>query len=431
MHPTKENVVYLAVDRGNTTQTSKILYSENYGSDWEEIDVPPGVKFGANGGREGGTGINDVDREGTPIAVNLKKTTELWVGTREKGLWVLDLTKKKQWKKVNHIPDNDKEYSIRAVVFHPRKSRVIFIAYAGFGIYRSSNGGKSFDLINGCSDDLKMVSDLSISKNGDQLYAALRNHGIYKLHKPIWGTLWNKLDIPFSDQFRGYLTVTASPFDENTVITSPAAATGNNLKRLQISTDGGENWITKSNVQFTNTFQWSSNDNVGAHTSQIAFDPIDNGKLFMTGWFGLWHTDNWKQSTVHWENDESIGHEEIVTSGLVTFRNNSKGNTLGVNSADYPAIIIKNPDSYDNSDIRSLVDDPSRMFKGQDIAIADTYPNNFVISATNQWTGNQTVSSHGSLLVTKNGERIIRVYPAIILIGVSLWLECPHETLII
>ncbi len=403
LHPTKQNIVYLAVDRGNTTQTSKILYSEDYGNNWQEIDVTGGIKFGANGGREGGTGINDIDREGSPIAINPLNTNELWVGTREKGVWVLDLTKATPWRKISDIPDNNQEASVRAIIFHPVQPRFIFVAYASHGIYRSSNSGSSFKLINHGSDDLKLVSDLSISKNGTELYAAVRNKGIYRIIYPATDAPWTKLNIPFADVFRGYLTVTTSPYDNMTVVACPASAVGNNLQRFQVSTDAGETWTTKSNVNFVNTFEWDSDDNVGAYTSQIAFDPSNNGKIYMTGWFGLWHTNDWRASQVAWRNNESKGHEEIVSSGLVTFRSNSSNNTLGVNSADYPAVIVKNPDSFDNSDIRSLMNNPTKAFKGQDIAIADTYPNNFAISTTDQWTGTAANPTHGSLFLTKNG----------------------------
>ncbi len=283
LHPTKENIIYLAVDRGNTTGTSKILYSEDYGSNWDEIDVTGGIKFGANGGREGGSGFPDKDREGSPLAINPLNGNELWVGTREKGLWVLDLTKTQRWRKINGIPDNTKEASIRTVAFHPTNPNAIFVAYAQFGIYRSTNGGASFVNINNGFSDLEDVADISLSKNGTNIYAAVRKKGIYKLYDPINNANWRNLNVPFANLGEGYQTVTASPHDDRLVVASPAATSGVNLARLQVSKDAGNTWVTKSNVSIDNTFEWASTSNAGFFTSQLAFDPEDPNKLLSTG----------------------------------------------------------------------------------------------------------------------------------------------------
>lgn len=404
LHPTKENIIYLAVDEGNTTETSKILYSENYGTTWTEVAVTNGIKFGANGGRTGKTGFDDRDREGSPITINPQNTDELWVGTREKGLWVLNLTRATKWRKIKSIPDNIIEASIRNVLFHPENANYVYVGYAQYGIYRSTDGGATFIPINNGNDDLKEVADLSFSKNGSKLYVAARNKGIYKLSQPTATKVaWQKLNVPFAGESKGYQTVTASPYNDNLVIASPTVKGGNNLARLQVSKDGGATWTTKSNTTIVSTFKWVSTADAGAYTSQIAFDPENPNKLYISCWFGLWHTDNWDASQVQWRNDRAKGHEEIVTTGLKVFPANTSNNTLVVNSADSPAVVIKNTDRYDNSDIKDLIDDSSLIVKGQDIAICEDYPNNYVISATNLWEPAPNKPSYGSLFYTTNG----------------------------
>ncbi len=406
LHPTNQSIIYLAVDRANTNKTSKILYSINKGDNWTEIAVPPGVKFGANGGRVGGTGINDTDREGSPIEINPNNPNELWVGTREKGLWVMDLSKEinQRWRKITSIPDNDQEGSIRSIKFNPNNNNQIIVGYATKGIYRSTNGGQSFELINNGYSDLKLIADISFSKNGDQLYVAARNKGVYKLSNPQTNRTWKKLNLPFSNIFRGYQTVTASPHSNNVVMASVAASSGNNLARLQISFDGGNTWTTKSQTNITNIFTWKDvSRSAGTHTSQIVFDPKDSNKLYYTSWFGLWHTDNWKQSTVHWKNNRARGHEEMVPSGLYAFPKNTKNNTLGINSADYVAIISKNPNSYNNKDVKPLMDDNSKAIKGVDITACEKYPNNFILSSTDKWQSTGGAPNYGALLYTSNG----------------------------
>ncbi len=405
LHPSDQNSIYLAVDQNNTTSTSKILYSTNQGENWQEIAVPNGVKFGANGGRTG-TSSNDTDREGTPIAINPQNTNELWVGSRGLGVWILDLTKSvnAQWRRVPDIPDNDIEGSIRSIQFNPNNPDQIFVGYATKGIYRSTDAGQSFELINNGNSDLSLVADMSFSASGDKLFVAAKNQGIYRLNNPSTSVNWDKLTIPFSSIFRGYQTVTASPHSNDIVMASVAAASGNNLERLQVSFDGGNTWTTKSETTITNTFTWKDVSNsAGAHTSQIVFDPNDPNKLYCTTWFGMWHTDNWQQATVDWENVKAKGHEEIVPSGLYAFPPNTSQNTVGVNSADYVAIISKNPDSYDNTDVRPLMDDSSKVIKGVDITACENYPNNFILSSTDKWEPSATEPNYGALLYTSDG----------------------------
>ena len=413
LHRARQNVVYLAVDRGNTHKTSKILYSDNYGRDWEEIQVPAGVKFGANGGREGGTGIQDTDREGSPIAIH-PVTGELWVGTRESGLWVLNPAENNTWRKIQSIPDNTGEQSIRSVLFHSQSPHVILVGYYGKGIYRSTNGGLTFEQIGGHLPNLNLVADMSLSRDGDKLYIAVRNQGIYRLNNPATSaTSWKKLNIPVSGKFRGYQTVTASPHDNNLVMASEALSSGNNLARLQVSADGGERWVSKNNTKLINSFPWKDvNNSAGTHTSQIVFDPKDSRKLYQTSWFGMWYTDNWTASTVTWKNDRAKGHEEIVPSGLFAFPENSTENTLAVNSADYPGILVKNPDSYQNSDIRKLLGKDAYFKKGVDFTACEKFPNNIVLSGTNEWNEDETKEPFvGALFFSANGGRTYQRMP--------------------
>ncbi len=106
---------------------------------------------------------------------------------------------------------------------------------------------------------------------------------------------------------------------------------------------------------------------------------------------------------MQWKNDRAKGHEEIVNTGLRAFPANTSNNTLVVNSADSPGVLIKDPDSYENSDLRERIDDGSQVVKGQDIAICEAYPNNFAITATNLWAPSNGNPSYGSLFYTTNG----------------------------
>ncbi len=384
IHPTNKDIIYLAVDRKNVAEKSAILKSTNRGDSWEVIPTPSGVKFGANGGRNN-SNTDDRDREGSPIAITPNNINELWVGSREKGLWKLTGT---SWQRIaqNTMPDNDLENSIRNVFFHPQNSNYIFVGYYNYGVYRSSNGGSSFASINGGNNDLKDVSDLSISTDGTQLFAACRNNGIYRLNTPLTNTNWTNTNIPDENQGYGYLTVTTSPHDNDIVVASPAGTSGNNFERLYVSYDSGANWIKKDDVTISSIYTWQQNDANGQHPSQITFDPINPDRLYYTCWSGLWHTPNWQSNQVDWTNTMNLGHEEIINCGLAEFPPNNDGNVLGVNSGDHTGWVISDPTDFPEEDIKDLTSPSGGFIKGAGFAICDQHPQNMAISSTNRWT---------------------------------------------
>ena len=114
-----------------------------------------------------------IKRQGTPLAINPLNTNELYIGTREKGLWVLDLTTMVATQiDTAQMPTNDNQYSIRSVVFHPTLNYV-YIAYPGHGVYVGNTLTKNFwnlDLPGGADyPQLLQATDISISKDGDYI----------------------------------------------------------------------------------------------------------------------------------------------------------------------------------------------------------------------------------------------------------------------
>ena len=400
LHPTNQNIIYLAVDRGNNASKSAILKSTDKGTTWEIITTPNDVKFGANGGRVG-TNSDDRDREGSPIAVDPNNANVLWVGSRNKGLWKLDGT---DWTRIapTTIPDNSVENSIRNVLFYPQNPNYIFVSYFEHGVYRSSDGGTTFSLINGGTSDLEDVSDLSISANGTQLYAACRKKGIYRLNTPnSTNTSWINTNIPeASTTDYGYLMVTASPHANSTLIACPAHKSQNNFEKFYVSNDKGVNWEIKDNITVTSIYDWNDGNEQGNHPSQLTFDPTNNGKVFYTCFSGLWHTSDYQNQngSVDWTNAMGRGHEEIVSSGLAAFPTNSQGNKIAVNSADHAGWIISDTENYPLVDIKDLTSPSSGIVKGAGSTVCEDFPSNLYVSSTTNWQ-----NSNGYLLKSNDG----------------------------
>ena len=396
LHPGNEDLVYLAVDRQNDAANSAILKSTDRGTTWTEIPTD-NFKFGANGGRVN-TDSEDRDREGSPIAVNPNDQNELWVGSRGRGLWRLNGTT--SWTRVAEatIADNNLEQSVRNILYHPTDPNFLYVGHFGQGIYRSSNGGQTFQLINGNTNAVTDVSDLSFSKNGTKLYAACRNQGVFRLDTPTTSTFWTDTNPRDSDINFGFLTVTASPHDDNLVLANPASTGGFNFPRLLVSYDSGENWARINNVTITSSFLWNQGDSEGQHCSQLTFDPTDPNKLYYTAFSGIWHTADFQAAEVNWRNDMASGHEEIVNTGLIAYPPNNNGNTIGVNSADHAGWTLGDLQAFPAQDIRDLVTSDGPFIKGAGTAVCELQPENIVVSSTVNWVG-----SNGFLLASNNG----------------------------
>ena len=199
LHPTNQDIVYLGVGRDCKTANTAILKSTDGGVNFSPVSIVGGVQFhfAANGGRacdvndpndanyDPNTPNNDDrDRQGTPLAINPLNTNELYIGTREKGLWVLDLTTMVATQiDTRQMPTNDNQYSIRSVVFHPTLNYV-YIAYPGHGVYVGNTLTKNFwnlDPTGGADHpQLLQATDISISKDADYMLVACEKAGIMK-----------------------------------------------------------------------------------------------------------------------------------------------------------------------------------------------------------------------------------------------------------
>lgn len=173
LHPTNTNIVYLGVSRDCDPNQTEILKSTNAGVDFSIVPVNGGTPFwfAANGGRgcdtendTNGANNGDKDRQGTPLEINPHDTNELFIGTREKGLFILNLTSLDLTQvPTAEIPQNTDQYSIRSVAFHPTQPKV-YVAYAGHGFYVGDLNAGTYTHYGGVTNtELKDAIDISIS----------------------------------------------------------------------------------------------------------------------------------------------------------------------------------------------------------------------------------------------------------------------------
>ncbi len=411
LHPDDTDIIYLAVGRNCNAATSAIYESTDGGETFIELAVTGDndFYFSGNGGRNCSGNNEDKDREGTPIAINPNNTNELYLGTTDKGLYILDLaTLEASQIPDNQIPYNTNRKSIRSVVFHPTED-LVYVGYADHGIYLGNTNNQEFTLVNNSAAALDVI-DISISKNADYLVAACKREGILKCENIIAGTNWslltNGLDTDFTDNADnnndGFLTVDCSPHDNDKIIT--VTADWNHLNEFYVTTNGGDLWtqVDGDLPDANNAFPWR--DVFGSHVAQIAYDPFDEQTMHFTSWFSTFQCDNFSFTNGGtWGNLQSKGHEEIVPTDLLCFPTNSKGNFFISGSGDHSGFVfnsdIEDIENFAEEDISAKTNDNlGKLKKSASYSFCEKQPDHLALLLTDEWTPNE-----GGLLTSEDG----------------------------
>ncbi len=394
LDPANPDLLILAVGRYCDIDQTAILVSYDRGTTWAKEIVPgdtgANVYFASNGGRGCG-GNGDQDRQGSPIALNPQNANELYIGSRGTGLWKLNLATETFTPVANQVIPNDVHpNSIRNIAFHPTTPDNIFIAYAGQGIYRGNVNTGQYSSIN-TGPDLREVSDLSISKDGNYMLMACKHKGIYRATNLLGQTptfqkvlSYNGVNRP---QDEAFLTVTCSPHDNNVAITVYSDWKG--LSTFKASQDSGKlntwgNYLP--GTVSTNIYPWHT-DGFGSHISQIAFSPDSPTGLYFTSWFSSYYTEDYTAPVIQWTNEYALGHEEAVITDIASWPVNAEGNYLGVTGGDQTGFIFKSiiKDDFPDDYLNDRMDNPSDMRKGTSMDYCYSDPQHIVVNCVKEW----------------------------------------------
>lgn len=403
LNPNDESQVFLAMSRKCNAANAAIYKSYNYGEDFEVVTGLP-FYFAGNGGRDCGNS-NDRDRQGTPLAINPLNRNELYIGTREKGLYVMNLTTNAvQQVGANVLTQNTNRSSIRSVVFHPTQQNKVFIGYANYGVFiGNTQTGAYWNLdYNDIYPDLKEVSDISISKNADYMLVACKTKGIWKCNDPAGNSAtWQQVKAN-NNNGEGYLTVECSPHNNNTAIT--VVANWSQISNFEYTTNAGGNWNDKNGNVSTNIYGYKK-DGFGSNVSQIRFDPNNNKGLYFTSWFSTYHTADWTVNNVRWSNEKSKGHEEVAVTDITTFPINSSNHFLQIHSGDHTGFIYNDisDGNYPKDMLKDRVNNNTdRMIKGATSDFCETKPAHIVCNFLQKWDDSEGENDNTGSIVTSN-----------------------------
>jgi len=274
--PNNADVVYAAL--GMYYWLDGGLYkSTDRGETWTKLMT---IRCNGNKGRR---------NYGECIAVDPLNSKVVYFGTRTQGLYRSD-DGGETWENVTGIDfevDSEKGHGIRNIVVDTSNgtvadgsSAVVYIGSAGVGVYRSTDGGKTFTLLDGSpADPFRM----DVSSTG-KLYVSASD-GLFKLD----GEEWTDIS-PVAGKI--YQALAVSPTNPEFIIA--CVNSGNKMKMpVYLSKDGGKTWSnTFENVQFTEQVGWLESDNFSSNTASIAIDPFNTKHVMLTDWFGVWETDD-------------------------------------------------------------------------------------------------------------------------------------------
>jgi hypothetical protein len=342
LDPTDPDVVYLSLGKYVTRSPSDVYRSDDRGETW----TPMGLNkpFAGN---------NHPNRQGTTL-VYQPTTASLFAGTPTEGLWIHNSG---NWTQALDIP----EQSVRSIAIHPSNPDHIYVASshsevwgttygdpADSGIYRSTDGGLNFTRIPIAYGNVNQFTEISFAKDGNSLFVSAFDNqhgstgGVFRIDSPDTASAWVEIS---PATWGSYRAVTASPHDDDTVITSIGSY--DNLDRIYLSTDRGDTWTRKDNFTINNIVPWHPNTYPGSAISCFLFDPVNPNKVYFSDWYSLYLTEDITANPVHWHNEMSRGHEEIVPAIVRgAHPDNQAGVLVYAGGADISGVAQKDLDAY-------------------------------------------------------------------------------------
>ncbi|MCW8125880.1 WD40/YVTN/BNR-like repeat-containing protein [Microbulbifer halophilus] len=284
-----------------------MLRSFDRGSTWEVTPVP----F-AMGGNEDGRGL------GERLAVDPQDTDHLLFGSRFDGLW-RSRDRGASWQKLQSFPHpglgkpQERWSSRGGVSFVLFNSDRIFAGVAdrrAAGLYRSDDGGESWEKISGGPHELLPVQAAAA---GDNLYITysddigpngIESGAVYRLDLEI--DEWSNITPPPAKAEGGFMGLSVSEQNPETV----AVATIDRWRprdNIFVSHDGGDNWRalesrSRRDVSATPYLYWGEEESdFGWWIAGLAFDPFDENTLVYTTGATVYRTDKLPGEKLLWQ----------------------------------------------------------------------------------------------------------------------------------
>jgi len=315
--PSDSKIIYMAA--GRKLDTAGYLWKTTDGGEtW--VNTKLNAMFCGNNGYSSSDGFGKDSISGECIAIHPTDPNVVYVGTRKDGVY-RTLNGGESWEKIKAIPAGRQYIGNRCVVFDKEDPNKIYVSVHDTGIYMSADGGETWSLMAGSPKQAKHIHALSGGKlivvAGKTSFSLETftdaNDGIFLFDGASWKSI-----TPAAKQTNGspeaFGDCAVDPSDENHLVTVSLVG-----KQLFVSTNGGKSWKATS----ATTLARDSGDSsvwIGKWYHQlrytcICFDPTDVKKVYACHGAGIWRTDDITSTNVKWRASHE-GLEELVVNNL-------------------------------------------------------------------------------------------------------------------
>ena len=321
LDPQNPDLVYMALGKYTDSGKGRLWKSSDRGQTWLESDLE--VPMGAD---------EDKRWAGNRLAVSPHNGNLLLFGSRRSGLW-RSLDAGLHWSRIKSLKASPRaDIGLINVAFDPQAAERIYLSAYGDGIYQSDDAGSTWTKMLGSP-----VHGMKMNVSGDRTVYVTSDisPGVSKYANGAW----QEITPPgYQDQVFNALSV--DPHNPKRILVA-LGEVGDT--KIFYSVNGGNTWSKKSTKpQVDPAIPWLTDRFFNDHTSAVIFDPTWNQRVWLSDWFGVWRTDNFKQRQTNWANYPK-GQEQIVTFSLVA---PPKGAMLLSGVADVEGFYHRSLDTY-------------------------------------------------------------------------------------
>lgn len=315
--PSDPNVVYIATGAYTKNDQNPLIYgtllkSVNRGNSWQILNLK--LPMGGN---------EPWRWTGERLAVDPNNNNIVYFGSRLNGLWRSE-DAGISWYQVNTSmipvgeshPESDRRAGVTYTVFDSSsgtvdgKTKVIYAGVSGKGIYRTTDGGTTWQLFKSSA----LVPQQGVVTSKGELITTF-----YNQEKDPRGAVWKSSKTGWQDitpeKGKNYSAIAVDASKPNTifVVTYPMTPKG-----IYRSDNGGRDWITLKNIPNKIAWwpSWSFWDIVGS----IAVSPFHPGQVWLTDGNGIWKTEDGNSNNLKWSATVN-GIEETVTFDAISTPN--------------------------------------------------------------------------------------------------------------
>ncbi len=278
-----------------------LVRSDNRGATWSPTNFPANIAMGGN---------SDWRWCGERLRVDPINSSYVYFGTRQNGLW-RSTDGGMNWAEITSLPYGDNGGKTRnglpvnaGITFvaispagssgSPARSSTVYAGIMNAGIWRSTDGGDTFEKISALTSGPDMATNIrsmpvqgTVAADGT-LYVAYWDSGIFRFRAGTWAEVTPPLNKSWYSRI--WVGVAVDPSNSDRIAVT---AKGDTPKDILLSTNGGASWTNYgpdaaySHVWSYDRPPWWSSDFLNGLAGGVFFNPSRPNELWWSGGYGV------------------------------------------------------------------------------------------------------------------------------------------------